>query len=103
MRPKATSRAALTISLTPFAKKTGFDAKVCILGHIQRGGSPTAIDRILASRFGAGAVEALKRGECDAMIGLQNGAIVTVPFSSVIGFKKKVANDLVSLARTLSI
>jgi 6-phosphofructokinase 1 len=84
-------------------KKTGFDAKVCILGHIQRGGSPTAIDRIIASRFGAGAVEALKRGECDAMIGIQHGDIVTVPFSEVIGFKKKVANDLVSLARTLSI
>lgn len=83
-------------------KKTGFDARVCILGHIQRGGSPTASDRILASRLGAGAIEALRRGECDAMVGLQSGQIVTVPFSKVIGVKKKVNNDLVNLARALS-
>jgi 6-phosphofructokinase 1 len=84
-------------------KKSGFDAKVCILGHIQRGGSPTAIDRILASRFGAAAVEALKRGECNAMVALQGHEIVTVPFQQVIGFKKKVSPELVNLARTLSI
>ncbi len=84
-------------------KKSGFEAKVCILGHIQRGGSPTAIDRILASRLGAGAVEALRRGECDAMVGVQGDALVTVPFDNVIGVKKKVSSELVSLARTLSI
>lgn len=84
-------------------KKAGFDAKVCILGHVQRGGSPTAADRILASRFGAAAVEALRRGDCDAMVGLQGHDVVTVPFSQVIGFKKKVSPELVSLARTLSI
>jgi 6-phosphofructokinase 1 len=84
-------------------KKSGFDAKVCILGHIQRGGSPTAIDRILASRFGAAAVEALGRGECDSMVGLQGQNIVTVPFSQVIGVKKRVSSDLVNLARMLSI
>jgi 6-phosphofructokinase 1 len=84
-------------------KKAGFDAKVCILGHIQRGGSPTAADRILASRLGANAVEALRRGDCDAMVGVQSGVYVTVPFTQVIGFKKRVSGDLVSLARTLAI
>ena len=84
-------------------KKTGFDAKVCILGHIQRGGSPTAADRILASRMGASAVEALRRGECDAMIGVVAGQMVTVPFDDVIGVKKKVATELVNLVRSLSI
>lgn len=84
-------------------KKSGFDAKVCILGHIQRGGSPTAIDRILASRLGAHAIEALRRGDCDAMVGVHANAVVTVPFSQVIGHKKKVSSELVSLARTLSI
>lgn len=84
-------------------KKSGFDAKVCILGHIQRGGSPTAADRILASRLGAHAVEALRRGECDAMVGIQNGQVVTVPFDKVIGFKKKVTSEYVDLARSLSI
>ena len=84
-------------------KKSGFDAKVCILGHIQRGGSPTAADRILASRFGAAAVEALRHGVCDAMVGLHGHNVVNVPFSEVIGFKKKVRPDMVNLARALSI
>jgi 6-phosphofructokinase 1 len=84
-------------------KKAGFDAKVCILGHIQRGGSPTAVDRILASRLGSAAVEALKRGECDAMVGTKNGDVVVVPFDDVIGFKKHVKDELVQLLRTLSI
>ncbi len=83
-------------------QKAGFDAKVCILGHIQRGGSPTAADRILASRLGAEAVEALRRGECDAMTGLVKGAVVVVPFDNVIGVKKSVAPELVSLLRSLA-
>lgn len=84
-------------------KKSGYDAKVCILGHVQRGGSPTACDRVIASRLGAGAIEALKNGDCNAMVGVQNGKVVTVPFGMVIGVKKKISNDLVQLARTLSI
>ncbi len=84
-------------------KKAGFDAKVCILGHIQRGGSPTAIDRILASRLGAAAVESLRRGECDAMVGVSHGDVVVVPFDNVVGHKKHVKPELVQLLRTLSI
>ncbi|MES2855417.1 MAG: ATP-dependent 6-phosphofructokinase, partial [Bdellovibrionota bacterium] len=84
-------------------KKSGFDAKVCILGHIQRGGSPTAADRILASRLGAAAVDSLLRGECDGMVGMQKGSVVTVPFDAVIGVKKKVPQELVQLVRSLSI
>lgn len=84
-------------------KKSGFDAKVCILGHVQRGGSPTAVDRILASRLGALAVEALRRGECDAMVGISENKTVTVPFTQVIGHKKQISSDLTHLVRTLSI
>ena len=84
-------------------KKSGFDAKVCVLGHIQRGGSPTAADRILASRLGFHAVEALRRGECDAMVGLNGREIITVPFGEALGQKKKIGRDLISLAQTLSI
>jgi 6-phosphofructokinase 1 len=84
-------------------KKSGFDAKVCVLGHIQRGGSPTAADRILASRLGAHAIEALRRGECDAMVGLRAGDVITMPFSEALGQKKKIGRDLISLAQTLSI
>lgn len=83
-------------------KKAGYDAKVCILGHIQRGGSPTSADRILASRMGSAAIEALQRGECDAMIGISRNEIVTVPFDKVIGFKKRVSGELVNLVRTLA-
>jgi 6-phosphofructokinase 1 len=83
-------------------KKAGFDAKVCILGHIQRGGSPTASDRILASRLGAASIEALMRGECDSMVGVSGHSVVTVPFDKVIGFKKKVSPELVGLVRSLS-
>ena len=56
-----------------------FDARVTILGHIQRGGSPTAIDRIIASRMGEAAIEALMEGQRNVMIGIQNGQIVYVP------------------------
>lgn len=84
-------------------KKAGFDAKVCILGHVQRGGSPTAADRILASRLGSAAVEALRRGTCDAMVGVSHGDVVVVPFDDVIGRKKHVKDELVQLLRTLSI
>lgn len=84
-------------------KKSGFDAKVCVLGHVQRGGSPTADDRILASRLGAHAVETLRQGVCDVMAGIQGSEIVTVPFSNIIGQKRKIPNELVTLARTLSI
>lgn len=83
-------------------KKAGFDAKVCVLGHIQRGGSPTASDRILASRFGAQAIEALRRGECDSMVGLYHGEMITVPFTEALGQKKKISRELVLLAQTLS-
>ena len=83
-------------------KKAGFDAKVCILGHIQRGGSPIASDRILASRLGAHAIDALIRGTCDAMVGVRDNIVVTVPFDKVIGVKKKVSPELVNLVRLLA-
>ncbi len=83
-------------------KKAGFESKVCILGHIQRGGSPTASDRILASRLGAAAVEALRTGQCDCMVGVQAGQVRMVPFDQVIGKKKTVSRELVNLARVLS-
>lgn len=83
-------------------KKSGFEAKVCILGHVQRGGAPTASDRILASRLGAGAVSALMRGESDVMVGVQAGNLVTVPFSDSLGKKKEIPHDLIELAHILS-
>ncbi len=84
-------------------KKAGFDAKVCVLGHIQRGGSPTATDRILASRLGVAAVEALRSGECDGLVGLAGADVVRVPFAQALGRRKAVSKELIQLARVLSI
>jgi 6-phosphofructokinase 1 len=83
-------------------KKSGFDAKVCILGHLQRGGSPTAYDRILASRLGASAVEALLKGHSGVMIGVQNDQVITLPLSEVVTKKKSLRLELMQLTQILS-
>ncbi len=83
-------------------KKSGMDAKVCILGHLQRGGSPTANDRILASRMGAAAVDALLKGYCDVMIGTEGEQLVQVPLDVVTKSEKKSQLDLISLANILA-
>ncbi|MNL45887.1 6-phosphofructokinase isozyme 1 [compost metagenome] len=78
------------------------DAKVCILGHQQRGGSPTAADRILASRMGAAAVDALLKGYCDIMIGTEGERLVQVPLDLVAKHERKTQIDLLSLANILA-
>lgn len=83
-------------------KKSGMDAKVSILGHQQRGGSPTASDRILASRLGAAAVEALIAGKSDIMIGTAGADLTEVPLKVAIETHKKMPLDLVHLATTLA-
>ncbi|MGB4293096.1 MAG: ATP-dependent 6-phosphofructokinase, partial [Bacteroidales bacterium] len=77
--------------------------RVTVLGHLQRGGSPTAIDRVNASRLGSAAVEALLDDQKSVMVGLQNDEIVLVPFSKAIKLHKDVNRDLLTLARILSI
>lgn len=84
-------------------KKTGLDAKVCILGHIQRGGSPTATDRIIASRMGSAAVDTLLAGHCDIMIGIEKNEIVQVPFELATQREKKTSLDYVKLSNLLAI
>ncbi len=80
-----------------------YDARVTILGHIQRGGSPTAIDRILASRMGEKAIEALVEGQRNVMIGVKNGELVFVPFVKAIGHRKPIDRDGIELVKILSI
>ena len=80
------------------------DARVTILGHIQRGGSPTAIDRILASRMGEASIEALLEGQRNVMIGINNRQITYVPFSKAIKHKRsKIDIDDLDLVKILSI
>lgn len=80
-----------------------FDARVTILGHIQRGGSPTAIDRILASRMGEAAIEALMEGQRNVMIGIKNGQMVYVPFPKAVRHEKTIDRVSLDLVKILSI
>lgn len=80
-----------------------FDVRVVILGHVQRGGTPSAQDRILASRMGVAAIDALLEGQRNVMIGVDNDEIVYVPFSKAIKKSKSIAEKLVDDLRLLSI
>lgn len=80
-----------------------YDARVTILGHIQRGGSPSAMDRILASKMGEKAIAALKEGVFSNMIGIKDNELVYVPFAEAIGHKKKIDTSGIDLVKILSI
>ena len=80
-----------------------YDVRVSILGHLQRGGSPSAGDRILASRLGAGAINAILEGQRNVMIGIKNDEVVYVPFSNAIKSDKPVKKELIDLLAVLSI
>lgn len=79
-----------------------FEMRVCILGHIQRGGSPTARDRVLASRLGYAAVNALVDGHTNAMVGVINNEIKITPIKNTWSKKKSINYELLDLAKTLS-
>ena len=79
-----------------------FDARVTILGHLQRGGKPTAYDRILASRMGYAAIDALLEGQRNVMIGLKNDEIVYVPISKAVKMNKPINQELISVLNVLS-
>ena len=85
------------------SKNSAYDARVTILGHIQRGGSPTAVDRILASRMGEAAIEALLDGQRNVMIGTMNGKIVYVPFAKAVKHDKGIDRKDLELVKILSI
>lgn len=80
-----------------------YDIRVSVLGHLQRGGSPSAIDRVNASRLGHAAVEALIDDQKSVMVGLSNGEITLVPFRRAVKLHKDVNHSLVELARVLSV
>lgn len=80
-----------------------FDVRVTILGHLQRGGTPTAYDRILASRLGVAAIEALNEGQRNVMIGIKNDQIVYVPISKAIKIDKPIDKELLDVLAILSI
>ena len=71
-------------------QRTGYECRSTVLGHIQRGGSPTAFDRVLATRFGAAALAAVQDHDFGTMVALQAGAIVRIPLSAAVGRPKLV-------------
>lgn len=75
-------------------QRTGFETRVTILGHIQRGGSPTAYDRVLATRFGIAAIEAVHDGDFGKMVALQADHIARVPLADAVGRTKVVDDQL---------
>lgn len=82
--------------------ETGIETRATILGHIQRGGNPTASDRILAGRLGNAAVEILLEGGNGVCVGIHSNQIVTTPFEEVLTNKKNIFAEYESLIRTLS-
>ena len=79
----------------------GFDTRVTILGHIQRGGKPSAFDRMLASRFGVKAIEFFIEGQTGVMTGLKGSGIVPVPLSSVINCQRSMPEEYYEIAKML--
>jgi 6-phosphofructokinase 1 len=78
------------------------DTRVCILGHIQRGGSPTCIDRLIASRMGYSAVEALMEGRFNVMVGILNNKIHFTPLEKAVKAKQKIGDEWLKIVKILA-
>jgi ATP-dependent phosphofructokinase / diphosphate-dependent phosphofructokinase len=81
-------------------KRTGFETRVTILGHVQRGGTPSAFDRVLATRFGVAAIDAVHDGEFGTMVAVQGNDIVRVPLSTGVGQLKTIDPKIYEVAET---
>lgn len=84
-------------------QKTSSDVKVSVIGYLQRGGTPTPNDRILASRMGAYAVELLKEGKSGCAVGIRGNQMIDMPLSEVLAMKKDYDKSIYELARVLAI
>lgn len=80
----------------------GFDSRLTVLGHVQRGGNPTAFDRILASRMGEAAVKALLEGETGTMVGLRGNRMERIPLNEVVGRTRPLDQDIYEIAEVLA-
>lgn len=96
------SGGALEISKKVKKYLPNYDIKVTILGHLQRGGSPTSYDRVLASKLGVSAVEGLMQGKCDVMAGVINNKVVYTPIKRAIVDDKEVDEEDFRVAKILS-
>jgi 6-phosphofructokinase 1 len=80
-----------------------YEVRVSVLGHMQRGGSPSCFDRVLASRMGVHAVEALKDGNSNVMVGLKEDQMILTPLSKAIKGKSEINKNLIRVSDILSL
>jgi 6-phosphofructokinase 1 len=85
------------------AMDVGFKTRVTILGHIQRGGAPTAFDRLLATRMGMHAAEVIIKGESDVMVGLSGQDMITIPLEEVISQQRSLNPEYLEMARIMAL
>lgn len=78
------------------------DIRMCILGHIQRGGSPTAVDRLLATRMGYHAIKSLLEGKYNVMVGVINDKVKLTPLNEAVKAKQTVSEEWLTIAETVS-
>jgi 6-phosphofructokinase 1 len=79
-------------------KRTGFESRSVVLGHIQRGGTPSAFDRVLATRYGLGAIDMVHRGEFGQMAALRGNKIISIPLTEAIASNRKVDKEIMDAA-----
>ncbi len=79
-------------------KRTGFETRSVVLGHIQRGGSPSAFDRVLATRYGLGAIDMVHRGEFGQMAALRGNKIISIPLAEAIASNRKLDQEILDAA-----
>lgn len=94
---------ATTLAKKVAERSSYFDIKVTVLGHLQRGGTPTYFDRVLASRMGIAAVEGLLKGERDVMVGILNNKVVYNDFTTIMTNKHEIDSESLRIAKILSI
>ena len=92
---------ALTQYFDKHQDRLGFKIRATTLGHVQRGGKPGAFDRLLASQFGNGAIEAIEHENFGVLVGLDKGKITTTPLEEVVSNKKEISMEMVKLAKIL--
>jgi len=79
-------------------KRTGFESRSVVLGHIQRGGTPSAFDRVLATRYGLGAIDMVHRGEFGQMAALRGNKIISIPLAEAVASNRKVDKEILDAA-----
>ncbi len=82
-------------------KRTGYETRAVVLGHIQRGGSPSAFDRVLATRYGLGAIDMVHRGEFGSMAALRANKIVSIPLTEAVSRNRVVDDDVIQMMEGL--